>query len=50
MVSSRRKFLFIPKCIDGKWCWLRTITVYEKRTPIIVDGRIGTRVEKSYKI
>ena len=50
MVSSRKKFLFFPKHINNNWYWLRTVTVYEKRTPIIVDGRVGTRVEKSYKI
>ena len=39
MIYSK-KFLWIPKKIDGKWYWLRTITIQTKYNTMCIGNRV----------
>ena len=45
------KFLWLPKIIDGKFCWLKKVRVTEIKEKIIIDGEEKTISSKVvYKI
>lgn len=39
--TATRKFLWLPKRIDGKWHWLKTATVQTKTELMSIGGKIS---------
>ena len=37
-----KKFLFLPKKIEGRWYWLRTVTL-RRKWEIILTGKFATK-------
>lgn len=40
MITNNKKFLWIPKKIDGKWYWLKEITVQTKTDLMSIGGNV----------
>ena len=45
-----KKFLWLPKKINGRWVWLKKVTVYIQNKIMTIDGQVVTIVNKKYSV
>lgn len=48
--SYSKKFLWLPKRINGHWVWLRSVTVVTEDDFMFIDGQYTVYRKKYYQL